>query len=155
MNDNILQIKPTALCGSSILNGYMSSRIIRSKFLTEEDTTSSEKDDSDISQTTENKDTDVIPGSVKINLLENGSDKITAYPAPPPIKKIEQPKLVINIEMKRQRAQKKAINISMNSPFGQQSKNQTAIDYYQTTIDYCEPIVMGKGSFSLYQSSNI
>ena len=153
MKDKYLQNKDTELCGSDILNGYMSSRIIRSKFLMDEDATSSEK--IDLKQTTENDDTDVIPGTVKINLLENGSDKITAYPAPPPIKKIEQPKLVINIEMKRQRAQKKDNNISMNSPFGQQSKNQTAIDYYQTTIDYCEPIVMGKGSFSLYQSSNI
>ena len=124
MNDNILQIKPTALCGSSILNGYMSSRIIRSKFLTEEDTTSSEKDDSDISQTTENKDTDVIPGSVKINLLENDSDQKTFYPAPPPIKKIEQPKLVLNIQMKRQRAQKMDINISQKNTLGQTFMNK-------------------------------
>ena len=94
----------TALCGSDILNEYISSRVIRSKFLMDKDAFSSEI--SNRCQTTEdnrddNIESDVNVGTDKIGSSKIGADTGSAYPVPPPIKRIEQPNLVINIKMQK------------------------------------------------------
>ena len=66
----------------------MSARVIRSKFLMDPKALSNVIGGHKLP--TKNIETDV----------NNESGKETAYPAPPPIKKIELPKLVINIHVK-------------------------------------------------------
>lgn len=85
-----------ALCGSDILNSYMSSRIIRSKFLTDIKAISTDINGSMVP--IEKVGNDVNFGTSPLN---NGREIGTAYPGPPPIKKTGLPKLVINIQMKK------------------------------------------------------
>ena len=80
MNDKYLQNEDTALCGSDILNGYMSSRIIRSKFLTDKNAFLREIYRIKL-PTTNTIDTDE-------NSLKNGTEIETVYPVPPPLKRI-------------------------------------------------------------------
>ena len=95
-NDENPYMKDTALCGLDILNGHMSTRIIRSKFLTDIKAISTDINDSMVPL--EKVGTDVNFGTSPLN---NGREFGTAYPAPPPIKKTDLSKLVINIQMKK------------------------------------------------------
>lgn len=64
-NDKNPSKTDTALCGSDILNGYMSSRIIRSQFLMDKDAISKELTGCKLATT--NIDSDITIGTRKLS----------------------------------------------------------------------------------------
>lgn len=115
-----------AACGSEILSGYMSSRIISSKFLTVN--TASKSETNGVKLPTKNQITEDNIGGGQIN-SKNCSEIETSYPVPPPIKKNERPRLIINLGMQKVRAQKRDFSILNHT--GEKSKNECNMDSFE------------------------
>ena len=60
---------------------------------------------------------------------KNCSEIETSYPAPPPIKKNERPRLIINLGMQKVRAQKRDFSILNHT--GEKSKNECNMDSFE------------------------